>query len=120
MKIKLDLPHEKCGGYTMAVFGEPAIRLQKKSGNLICIPCHIIIAGVEEDSPENYFRFQIIYPKLPVKVEKRMSSYARKLAEGFMKSTDRWMIKREEIKYTQKLNWCGFIFSLEPISNSSK
>lgn len=114
MKIKTNLPHEINGGYTLALFGKPRIKIQKAAGHLIYVDCQIIIAQREE-LDYNFSRFNG-YLKLSKSTLSSMLGYARKLAQSHI-TQKKWCLKKTtrfgKAEYIQNKAFSGFYFEIE-------
>lgn len=114
MKIKTNLPHEINGGYTLALFGKPRIKMQKAAGHLIYVDCQIIIAQ-REKFHYNFSRFNG-YLKLSKSTLSSMIGYARKLAQSHI-GQKKWSLKNKtnfgEETFIQNRAFCGFYFEIK-------
>lgn len=114
MKIKTSLPHEKNGGYTLALFGKPRIKVQKAAGHLIYVDCKIITAEREKVG-SNFFLFYGNL-KLSKSTLSSMIGYARKLAQSHI-GQRKWYLKKTtkfgKVTFIQNRAFSGFIFEIE-------
>lgn len=114
MKIKTNLPHEINGGYTLALFGKPRIKMQKAAGHLIYVDCHIITAVKKEHG----FMFIRTYemPKLSKSTLQSMLGYARKLAQSHI-TQKKWCLKKTtrfgKVEFIRNKVFSGFYFEIE-------
>ena len=107
MKIKIDLQHERDGGYSLALFGIPSIRNMGKGVFLIYVDCHVVAA-----EPINLmYKFKTIWPKLSIQTRDKMCAYAKKLAQAHINKRG-WKIKFGKADYTQSNVFFGFHFTI--------
>ena len=102
MKIKTNLPHERKGGCTTVMFGEPILK-QVIPEKVIAVEFAIIktVKNKENDLIKNSY-FQ---PKLLKFQEKRILKYAEKLVRKFIKEN------KMSIKKTDKM--CGSLLLIK-------